>query len=347
MKAVIKTKKGSGNVELMDIPEPKCSDDEIKIQIKAVGICGTDLHILEDSFPNYNPPVILGHEFSGEIVEIGKNLENYKRLNIGDKIGVLPSAAIICGKCDYCKSGNFIFCPSRKGMGHGTNGAMTEFVCIREELAYKLPDSTSFEVGALLEPLACCVQSVDDFVNILPTHYCLVSGSGTIGLLIVSLLKLRNCIVALAGISKDKKRLEIGSKIGADLVINTEKEDIGNILYNKFGLKEFDVCFECAGLGESSINCIKNLKKMGSLVQVGLFSKNTLVDFNDIVFKQLALFGSLGFTWRSWNKSLELIKSDKLKLDLFITDRYKLTEWGEAFSKARESDSLKVILKLN
>ncbi len=345
MKALIKTIKGSGNVELVDIPEPECKDSEIKIQIKAVGICGTDLHILEGSFPYYNSPVILGHEFSGEIVGIGKNVENYKKFNIGDRIVGLPSAAIICGECDYCKSGNFIFCPSRKGMGHGTDGAMTEFICIREELVYKLPDRISFEVGSLTEPLSCCVQSVDDFVNIFPEHNCLVSGAGSIGLLVLSLLKQKNCKVALAGMSNDKKRLEIGSKLGADLVIDVEKEDIGESLYNKFGINEFDVCFECAGARESLINCIDYLKKMGSLVQVGLFQKDFSINFNNIVFKQLALFGSLGFTWKSWEKSLELLKSDRLGLDLFITDIYKLTEWEEAFNKVRESGSLKVILK--
>ena len=345
MKALIKTKKGYGNVELMDIQEPECKDDEIKIKIKAVGICGTDLHILEGSFPNYNPPVILGHEFSGEIIEIGKNVENYKKLNVGDKIVVLPSAAVICGKCNYCKSGNFIFCSSRKGMGHGTNGAMTEYICVREELVYQLPDSISFEVGALTEPLSCCVQSVDDFVNVLPTQHCLVSGSGAIGLLVLALLKLRNCKVVLAGISKDKKRLKIGRNIGADLAINIDEEDIIKSLYKKFGLRNFDICFECSGAGKSLINCINYLKKMGFLVQIGLYGKDMTFDFDSITFKQLTIFSSLGFTWKSWDKSLKLLREEKLKLDPLITHRYKIDQWEKAFNKAKEADSVKVILE--
>jgi L-iditol 2-dehydrogenase len=344
MKALVKIKKGFGNVELVEIPEPKCKDDEIKIKIRAVGICGTDLHIYEGNFPYFNTPVILGHEFSGEIVEIGKNIQNKKKLCIKDRVVILPSAAVICGSCEYCKNGNFIFCPSRKGMGHGVNGGMTEYVCVREELVYKLPDSVSFEVGTLTEPLSCCVQSVDDFVNILPTHYCLVSGSGTIGLLVLSLLKLRNCKVILAGISRDKQRLEIGKEIGADLTINVEKEDIGENLYNKFGLRNFNVCFECSGVNESLKNCISYLKRMGFLIQVGLFGKDCLVDFNDIILKQLTVFGSLGFTWKSWDKSLELLVNDKLRLDRFITHKYKLDEWEEAFNKSKEADSVKVIL---
>lgn len=347
MKALIKTKKGFGNVELADIPEPECKNDEIKIRVKAIGICGTDLHIYEGNFPYYNTPVILGHEFSGEIIEIGKNIQNKKKLSINDRVVILPSAAVICGSCEYCKSGNFIFCPYRKGMGHGVDGAMTEYVCVREEMVYKLSDGVSFEVGTLTEPLSCCVQSVDDFVNILPTYHCLVSGPGTIGLLILSLLKLRNSKVTLAGISRDEKRLEIGREIGADLVINVEKEELGKSLYNNFGLRDFDVSFECSGVSESLMNSINYLKKMGFLIQVGLFNKDSLLNFNDIILKQLTVFGSLGFTWKSWDKSLELLKNDRLKLGMFITHKYKLDEWKKAFNKSKEADSLKVIIKIS
>jgi len=347
MKALVKTKKGINNVELLDIQKLKCDDDKIMIKVKAVGICGTDLHIYEGSWPKYNPPVVLGHEFSGRIIEIGKNVENYKKFCIDDRIVVLPSAAVICGKCEYCRNGNFIFCQSRKGMGHGVNGAMVEYVCIREELIYKLPEKISYGEGALVEPLACSVQAVDDFVNILPTHNCLVSGPGPMGLLILSLLKLKNCNVILAGISQDKKRLEIGKKMGADLAVNIEKVNMREILHSSFESDGFDECFECSGAGTSLINCINYLKKMGSLVQVGLYNKDIKIDFNNITFKQLAVFGSLGFTWESWDRSLALLKSGLIKLDSLITHRYKLEEWEEAFHKSKDEDSLKVIIEFD
>jgi len=347
MKALIKTKKGPGNVELTDLPEPDCGACEIKIKVKTIGICGTDLHIQEDSFPNYYPPVILGHEFSGKIVEIGSNVENVKKLSVGDRIVVLPSAAIICGECSYCKSGNFIFCPSRRGMGHGTDGAMTEYVCVREDLVYKLSENISYAAGAMVEPLACCVQAVDDFVDILPSHHCLVSGPGPIGLLVLLLLKLKKARVILSGISKDKKRLETGSKIGADLAVNSENEDTLKMLYSKFNIHNFDICFECSGAGASLINCIDYTRKMGSLVQVGLFSGDIKIDFNNITFKQLAVFGSLGFNWGSWDKSLNILKNGLIDIDPLITHRYGLEDWEKAFEKSRDPDSLKVIIEFS
>lgn len=345
MKALVKIKKGFGNVELIDVPEPQCKQDEIKIKVKAVGICGTDLHIYEGSFPYFNIPVILGHEFSGEIVEIGKIVKNEKNLCIGNKVTVLPSAAVICGSCEYCKSGNFIFCPERKGMGHGTNGAMTEYVCVREELVYKLSDNISFEEGSLTEPLSCCIQAVDDFVNISPTDSCLVSGPGTIGLLISSLLKMRNSTVVLTGISKDKKRLEIGKSIGIDIAINIGEKRIEKELIKELRLERFDICFECSGAASSLTSCINNLKKMGSLIQVGLLGSDSLVNLGNVVLHQLTLYGTLGFSWQSWGKSLEILKSGKLRADLLITHKYKLDEWEEAFRKSREDDSVKVIIE--
>lgn len=347
MKALIKKDRGFGNVELLDIEEPECKKSEIKIRVRAVGICGSDLHIYEGNFPYYNVPVILGHEFTGEIVEIGKNAKNYKGLNVNDRVVVLPSAAVICGKCEYCMSGNFIFCPSRKGMGHGINGGFTEYVCVREELVYKLHDNISFETGTLVEPLACCMQSVDSYINILPTDNILVSGSGTIGLLVLALLKLRNCRVALAGISKDRIRFEAGKSIGADLTINVDEQNIGEIIVKELGISSFDICFECAGINDSLNNCINYLKKMGYLIQMGLYGEDSNINFNSIVTGQLTIVGSMGFTWKTWEKSIKVLRDNLIKSNLFITHTYKLSEWKDAFNKAKEADSIKVCVTLD
>ena len=152
MKALVKTKKGYGNVELVVIEEPRCGDNDIKIKVTEVAICGSDLHILEGSFPYYNTPVILGHEFTGRIIEIGKYVKNEKNLCINDRVVILPSAGITCGTCEYCRSGFFICCPQRKGMGHGIDGGMVEYKCVKEDFVYKLPDGISSEVGVLAEP---------------------------------------------------------------------------------------------------------------------------------------------------------------------------------------------------
>src|SRR5438105_9964019 len=111
MKALVKFSSGAGNVELRDVSEPSPADNQVKIEIAACGICGTDLHVFNDTFRNY-PPVILGHEFAGSVVEIGKNVRD---ISLGERFTVLGASTVTCGKCIYCRKGEFMFCPNRRG----------------------------------------------------------------------------------------------------------------------------------------------------------------------------------------------------------------------------------------
>ena len=118
MKALLKYASGPGNVEVRDVDEPVCRDDQVKVEVAFCGVCGTDLHVLHDTFRNY-PPVILGHELSGTVVEVGREARG---VPIGQRVAVLGATTVTCGACEHCRSGYFIFCPRRRGMGHGVNG---------------------------------------------------------------------------------------------------------------------------------------------------------------------------------------------------------------------------------
>src|SRR5215472_6367752 len=124
MKALVKFARGPGNVEFREMPEPACGPDQVKLEIGWCGICGTDLHVLHDTFRNF-PPVILGHEMGATIVELGKNVTG---LALGERFCILGASAVTCGRCLYCRQGEFMFCPERRGMGHGVNGAFTRYV---------------------------------------------------------------------------------------------------------------------------------------------------------------------------------------------------------------------------
>ena len=139
MKAVIKEKKGYDNIVYKDVPIPVISDDEVLIKIKAAGICGSDLHILNDEFP-YWPPVILGHEFSGVIEHTGKNIKNYK---VGDRVTSEPQQKV-CGMCRHCRLGHIHLCAHKRSPGWGIDGAMAEYIKLPEALLHKLPDDVSF-----------------------------------------------------------------------------------------------------------------------------------------------------------------------------------------------------------
>ncbi|UUZ84700.1 alcohol dehydrogenase catalytic domain-containing protein [Paenibacillus sp. P26] len=186
MKALMKMKPGHGNVQIHPMEEPACTDQTVKIEVHYTGICGTDLHILHDTFKNY-PPVVLGHEFSGIVTETGKDI---KRLRVGDRVTVLPSTAVTCGECSYCRQGFYMFCPDRRGMGHGVHGSFTKYVVVREDMVYSVPDHVPLEVAALSEPLACVVSALEELAQLQAGDQVLISGPGPIGLL---------CLTPLAG----------------------------------------------------------------------------------------------------------------------------------------------------
>lgn len=140
MKALVKYARGAGNVDVMNVEEPRCGDSQVKLEIAYCGVCGTDIHVLHDTFRHY-PPVILGHEFAGTVVEVGSTVD---RQLIGQRVAGLGGASsVTCGSCEYCRSGDFIFCRERRGMGHGVNGAFTRYVVMRPDQLYRIPENCS------------------------------------------------------------------------------------------------------------------------------------------------------------------------------------------------------------
>jgi len=129
MKALVKFAKGPGNVEIRDVDDPPCGVDQVKLEVSWCGICGTDLNVYHDTFRNF-PPVILGHEISATVVESGSKVQG---LALGDRFCILGASAVTCGGCVYCRRGEFMFCPERRGMGHGVNGAFARYVVVRPD----------------------------------------------------------------------------------------------------------------------------------------------------------------------------------------------------------------------
>jgi len=156
MKALVKYQPGDGNVELRDVEAPVCGENQVKIEVACCGVCGTDLHVVHDRFRNY-PPVILGHEFAGTIVEAGRAVREFRP---GDGVTVLGAMTVTCGRCVYCRKGELMFCPERRGMGHGVDGAFARYAVAREDQLFRLPDNLTLDQGALVEPFAAAVHAV-------------------------------------------------------------------------------------------------------------------------------------------------------------------------------------------
>ena len=179
MKALVKYQSGDGFVELRDVKIPEIKNDEVLIRVKACGICGSDIHILHDEFKNY-PPVILGHEFSGEIAEVGKKVDGW---NKGDRV-VSELHIEACRVCYLCRNGQAQICPKKRAIGSGSNGAFAEYMKVPTWLLHRIPESVSFEAAALTEPTAISIDAIIETGKVKPGDFVAITGPGPIGLLI-------------------------------------------------------------------------------------------------------------------------------------------------------------------
>lgn len=307
MKAVVKAAKGVGHVEVRDVPEPSPQKpDDVKIEVKTASICGTDIHIYYDEYVNC-PPVVLGHEMSGVVVEVGSGVTKFKA---GDRV-TSETFKYTCGRCRYCQAGLIGLCPERR-MGVHVDGAFTRYLIQREESLHKLPDSVDFAAGSMCEPLAAAVRAVYERATISPGDVVLVSGPGPIGLLCLQAAKLLDATVVLCGTTEDKKRLELGKQLGADVIVDVMQAnpvDVVNELTHGFGA---DVAIECAGAKASLDQCIRVARKGAQLVLVGLFGHPVEVNVDQTVIKEFTVLPSFAYEHRTWRRALQLLAAGKL-----------------------------------
>ncbi len=340
MKALIKYESGVGNVDLREVAEPFCGDEQIKIEVSYCGICGTDLHVYHDTFKNY-PPVILGHEFAGIVVETGKNVKN---ITCGEQVTVLPASAVVCGECIYCRTGQFMFCSRRRGMGHGVNGALARYAVVRHDQVYKIPEGFSLAEAALCEPLACAVQATTELTNVRLGDMALISGPGPIGLMCLKILAAEGIKTIVAGLSDDLLRLEAAKKMGASVVVNVSEQDLLCVINEETSGRGIDVAFECSGTAASVRSCLDALKRLGSYTQVGISGRDITLNFDAILYKQLKVVGSVAYSVTTWDRLLKILNQRAIKLDDLITHTLPLERWKEAFDLCERKQALKVLI---
>ncbi len=340
MKALIKTAAGPGHVELCDIPEPTPGPNQVKLEIAACGICGTDVHVLHDTFRNF-PPVILGHEFVGRVVEEGSAVRG--SVDRDGRYAVLGATAVTCGHCRYCLSGEFMFCPDRRGMGHGVNGAFTRYACVRPDQLYRLDDSLPIEEGALVEPLAAAVHAVAEMTTVRPGDIALVSGPGPIGMLCLLVLLQQGVHTIVAGTTADATRLALAQQLGAARIVDVQRENLAAAIRDATAGAGVDIAFEVAGVAASAAACLDALRPLGSYTQVGHFGCDILVPFDRIGFKQLRVAGSVGYTAATWVRTMKLL-AQGLRPSRIVTHRFALDDWQQGFDLFERKQALKVLL---
>lgn len=342
MLALAKLEKGYNNMKLIEIEEPDFNEDQVKIKVKYTGICGSDIHTFKGEYKNSIVPIVLGHEFSGEVVGVGKNV---KKVKIGDYV-TSETTYYICGECDYCETKDYNLCSSRKGLGTQVNGSFAEYVIARGQSVHVLPKGVDLLSASLTEPLACTVHAVMEKVTVQPGEIVLVFGPGPIGLMAAQVAKACGAYVIIAGIDKDMKRLELAEKLGIDRSVNLQKADLNavvNSLTNNYGV---DKILECSGSVIAANNGLDLLKKKGTLVQVGIFAQSiNELDQEKVIQKELTYVGCRSQKPSSWKLALNLMANQKVNMKAMVSGIYKLGEWEEAFNKVMGGEGIKIVIE--
>lgn len=340
MLAVVKTSQGPGNVHLMDVPEPAVLPGTLKIRVRACGVCGTDVHIMHDRYP-YSPPVILGHELSGEVVEAGEGVCGIK---VGDRVTV-ESHASICGHCYYCKQSMEKLCTQRKALGRAADGGMAEYLVIRADMVHRLPDNVDYSSGALTQLVACAYHTVSERTNIRAGDIAVIFGPGATGQLVAQVAKAEGAKVIVCGTTRSKPRLELARKLGADIVIDTQTEDVAGIIQEITGGLGADVVFECSGAPQAIEDGLNVVRKGGKFSQMGFVGKAIPINWDKLIHKDLVLRGVPGYAWSSWEGALRLVSSGQVSMSELIGMELPLQEWEDAFRLSEERKAIRIILK--
>jgi len=342
MQALVKTQKGYGNTELTDIPEPTPGPRQVKAEIKYCGICGTDYKMYTDDHAYYTPPVVLGHEFSAVIVEVGEQVQN---LSVGDEIVAAPlrPRRPMHQRHAYHFPG-FV----RRGFdtpwGVAGYGGFTKYGVYSEESVIKLPAGVDLVSAALTEPLSVCARGIIEFGMVHCTDVAVVSGPGSIGLLAAQIAKAEGATVIVCGIDGDEKKLELASELGVDMVFNVSKEDpLPAILDMTYGAGA-DVVIECAGHGSSISNLINYARLGAQFIQIGTSMHTYEIDFMQLAYKELKVVGSFGASYGEFEKSLRLMANGQVNASGVVSHKMPISQWQEAFKIIENRESVKILL---
>ena len=282
MRALVKTQKGVGFIEVRDVQEPRPASGEVKIKIAACGVCGSDIHVRHDTFP-YWPPVILGHEFAGTIVELGPDCKYTK---LGERVVAEPHTRA-CGQCHLCRTGNIQICPEKRSPGWGIDGGMTEYICYPERLLHRIPKAMTWDQAAVVEPTANAVTDLLERTGVIAGDFVVVQGPGPIGLTVAMVARAAGAReVAIIGTTGDVElRLAKARELGFDNLINIGESDPIEVILDQTSGLGADVVVECSGSPEAIPVTVDLVRKMGRICVIGLTGgKNVELPWDKFLF---------------------------------------------------------------
>lgn len=330
-----------GKIEFRNIEQPKPASDEVLIQMKRIGVCGSDIHVYHGLHPYTSYPVVQGHEVAGVVAETGADVTGFSP---GDKVVFMPQ--VTCGVCYPCRHGSYHICDNLKVMGFQTNGAAQEFFAVHVANVLKVPESISFDQAALIEPISVAVHCLSRAGSV-EGQKVLVLGGGTIGNLVAQVAQASGAAaVILTDVSAYK--LDKARECGIQNVVNSDKEDLAQAILKYFGPDKADLIMECVGVQPTITQAITNARKGSTIVVVGVFGKKPEVDLGLVQDRELSLIGTLMYQKKDYERAIELVATGKLSLDPMVTQRFDFKQYPQAYEAIEGSGGnyLKVMIDL-
>ncbi|HQC42403.1 MAG TPA: L-threonine 3-dehydrogenase [Verrucomicrobiota bacterium] len=338
MKALVKAKSERG-LWLQDVPEPKISINDVLIKIHKTGICGTDLHIYRwDTWSQKTVPVPLtiGHEFVGEIVEVGSNVKDF---HVGDVVS--GEGHVVCGRCRNCMAGRRHLCPDTKGIGVNRNGAFAEYLSLPMTNVWLHHKGISEDVASIFDPFGNAVHTALSFPAL--GEDVLITGAGPIGIMAAAVAKHAGArFVVITDVNEH--RLELAKKLGVDVALNTQKSSIKELQKNLGMTEGFDIGLEMSGNDQAFQDMLDNMCHGGKIAMLGIPGNPAPMDWNKVIFNMLTIKGIYGREmYETWYKMSVMIQSG-LNIEPIITHRFHYTEFEKGFEAMESGLSGKVIL---
>lgn len=343
MRALVKTTKGQGHLELREVPHPQTETGEVLLRVRACGVCGSDLKIQDDQHP-YTPPVVIGHEFAGEIVEVGAGVSGWK---VGDRV-VSEQHFKACGRCRQCLTGNAFACSSKRAPGYFSDGAFAEFIKVPAWLLHRIPDNLSFVEAAFTEPSAVAAHGVLDRTGIDPEDIVLILGCGPIGLAAAKMAQAEGASkVIITGVDRDETaRLPKARELGIDHVVNVMKDDLDGLVNDLTHNEGADVVIELSGALPAISQSFQLARRLGRVGIIGQPPTDEIkIPYRQAMFRALTVSFSYSSKYTSWERALSLFERGAVKPSQFITHVLPLEEWSRGFDLSRSGEAVKVVLE--
>lgn len=339
MKALVKSKAEPG-IWLEEVPEPTLGHHDVLIKIKKTSICGTDIHIYkwdEWAQEHIKVPLIIGHEFVGEVVEVGKDVASY--FKIGDRVS--GEGHIACGHCRNCRAGRSHLCRRNVSVGVTRNGCFAEYIAIPSINAYPIPTSIPDNQASILDPFGNATHSALSFD--LVGEDVLITGAGPVGIMAAAVAKHVGArFVVITDVNS--YRLKLAEKMGATLAIDPTKITLQQVM-EKLGMKEgFDVGLEMSGNAKAFKDMINHMNHAGKISLLGFLPKDAGIDWSQVIMKGLVIKGIYGREmFDTWYKMTTMLQSG-MNIAPVITHEYKSDDFQQAFETMASGESGKVIM---